>query len=65
MDPTFWNKRTELKLNELWDQNFSIRKRLEPVSKFEKVFFLYRFTDLERSQLGIRFDNPGVIAVIE
>lgn len=65
MNPVGGSKLSELELHEFGDVKLSIRKRLEPAGKFSDMLCLYRLTDLERSQLKVGIDNPGIIAVIE
>jgi hypothetical protein len=56
---------SKLKLNEFWYPKVTRIEALEPFSKFDEVFFVYRLTDLERSQFHVQADNPGYVAIIE
>lgn len=58
-------QRPVLKVDELRDENLSRRKAVQPVSKFGQVSFIYRLTDLERGQLKVQLDNPGIVAVVD
>ena len=54
----------ELKSNEFRKPELFIADRLHPVSKLGNVQFIYHLSDLERRQLKVRLDNPGVVAII-
>ncbi len=65
MDNARGSKLTKLEANKLEDVKLSGWKSIHPATKFGQVMFLYRLTDLERRELGVQLDNPGVIAVVE
>ncbi len=50
--------------DELGEPGHAVRAALDPVAKFSDMLFLYRLSDLERRQLKVEFNNPGVDAVV-
>lgn len=56
---------SELKTDELGDQQLPAFERFKPVSKFGQVIWFYRRADFEAGNPGIEVDHARVIAVIE